>query len=82
VRRAVWFDNVPQHYILARDPDDSVYLNLAITAGAPFVVTTDLDLLELMDKQSQAGNEFRAKFPAIQVVEPTEFERQVNAKSP
>ena len=52
---ATWISNVPEHYVLARDPDDSKYLNLAITADAHYVVTDDLDLLERMDPQSTLG---------------------------
>jgi predicted nucleic acid-binding protein len=34
LRLAKWINDVPEHYILSRDPKDSKYLNLAITAGA------------------------------------------------
>jgi putative PIN family toxin of toxin-antitoxin system len=82
LRMATWINDVPEHYVLVRDPDDSIYLNLAITAGAAFVVTTDLDLLELMDPQSAAGADFRNQFPSIQVVTPTEFEALIGSASP
>lgn len=61
---------MPEHYVLARDPADSKYLNLAITAGAPYVVTDDLDLLELMDPPSTAGIDFRTRFPAVEIITP------------
>ena len=79
---ATWINDVPEHYILARDPDDSIYLNLAITAGAPYVVTTDLDLLDLMDPQSTAGVDFRNRFPTVQVVTPPQFEAQIRMTAP
>jgi predicted nucleic acid-binding protein len=76
----MWISDVPEHYVLARDPDDSMYLNLAIAAGAPFVVTDDLDLLDLMNLHSAAGIDFRNRFPVVQIATPTEFESHlVNA---
>lgn len=74
LRLATWVSDVPEHYILARDPDDSKYVNLAITAGATYLVTTDFDLLDLMEPQSTAGIDFRSRFPGIQIVTPAAFE--------
>jgi predicted nucleic acid-binding protein len=82
LRLATWINDVPEHYILARDPDDSIYLNLAITAGAPYVVTTDLDLIDLMDPKSTAGVDFRNRFPAVQVITPADFEAQIRMTAP
>lgn len=82
LRMANWIIDVPEHYVLVRDPDDSIYLNLAITAGAPYVVTTDLDSLDLMDPQSKAGIDFRSRFPAVRVVTPTDFEAVVAKTAP
>src|SRR5688572_20920385 len=48
-RLANWTENVPEHYVLIRDPKDSKYLNLAIETNTPYVVTDDHDLLELME---------------------------------
>ena len=79
---ATWINDVPEHYVLARDPDDSIYLNLAITAGAPYVVTTDLDMLDLMDSQSTAGLDFRNRFPTVQVVTPLQFEAVIQKPTP
>jgi len=82
LRMATWISDVPEHYVLARDPDDSKYLNLAITAGAPYVVTTDLDLLDLMDPQSTAGRDFRTRFPAVEIVRPAAFEALIARTAP
>jgi len=71
---ATWFSDVPEHYILARHPKDSKYLNLAITANAAFLVTDDLDLVELMEAESATGQDFRARFPSLQIVSPAAFE--------
>jgi putative PIN family toxin of toxin-antitoxin system len=82
LRMATWVSDVPEHYVLARDPDDSKYLNLAITAGASYVVTSDLDLLDLMEPQSAAGIDFRNRFPAVQVVTQAAFETIVVNAAP
>ena len=73
---------MPEHYVLARDPADSKYLNLAITAGAPYVVTDDLDLLDVMDPQSTAGIDFRTRFPAVEIVTPAAFEVLITKTAP
>jgi len=74
LRNAMWISDVPDRYVLERDPEDSKYVNLAIAAGASHVVTEDLDLLDLMTPQSAAGIDFRARFPGIQIVTPATFE--------
>lgn len=82
LRTAKWLSDVPEHYVLARDPKDSKYLNLAIAAGAPYVVTDDLDLLDLMNPQSAAGIDFRAGFPGVQVITPASFEALIRKTAP
>ena len=77
LRVATWVTDVPEHFVLSRDPKDSKYLNLAITAGAPYVVTTDLDLLDLMTSPDPEAVDFRARFPSVKCVDPTAFEASV-----
>ena len=43
---------VPNLFTLDRDPKDAKYVNLAIAAGADFLVTRDNDLLELRKQGS------------------------------
>lgn len=81
LQMAHWVNNVPEHYVLARDPKDSKYLNLAITAGAAYVVTDDFDLLDLMEVESEAGRDFRARFPNIRIINPAAFEAIVSPSS-
>jgi putative PIN family toxin of toxin-antitoxin system len=64
---------VPTVYTLDRDHKDSKYINLALAAGASFLVTRDLDLLDLMNEKSSPGREFRNRFPDLRIVEPKEF---------
>jgi putative PIN family toxin of toxin-antitoxin system len=79
---ARWVDNVSEHYVLARDPKDSKYVNLAIEAGSSHLVTTDLDLLDLMEPTSTAGQDFRSRFPGLQIVTPPAFLAVVAQSSP
>ena len=74
LRTARWFDDVPEQFVLQRDPKDSKYLNLAIAAAAHYVVTLDRDLLDLARPDSAEGNDFRSRFPGIQILEPAAFE--------
>lgn len=73
LRRASWFHDVTEHFVLQRDPKDSKYLNLAITASAPYVVTRDRDLLDLMNEHNAEGRVFRARFPDIHIIDPAAF---------
>lgn len=77
LRTAKWVSDVPEHYVLARDPKDSKYLNLAIAAGAQYLVTSDRDLLELMEATSTAGQDFRNRFPDVRVLEPAAFDAAI-----
>lgn len=67
---ALVLDNVPFVYSVPDDPDDSVYINTAIAAGAIVVTTRDDDLLRLMDASSPAGRDFISRFPHLQVLTP------------
>ena len=82
LRMATWIGNVPEQYIVVRDPDDSKYINLAITAGAPYVVTDDLDLLDLMDPHSRGAVDFRTRFPGVQILTPVALEALISKMAP
>ena len=51
-----------------QDPDDEPYLNLAIAAGASFIVSWDDDLVSLMEQ-----TQFRKEYPSLSVVTPVSF---------
>jgi putative PIN family toxin of toxin-antitoxin system len=61
-------DEIPVVYRLPRDPDDELYINLAVAANASFLVSRDKDLLSLMDDDS-----FRKQFPSLSIVDPKTF---------
>lgn len=73
LQRARWVDPVPKRFVLTRDPKDSKYINLALAAGANYIVTTDFDLLDLMTSQAAEADSFRQQFPSIQVLSPGAF---------
>lgn len=74
--------DIQVQFSLERDPKDAKYLNLALSAGAEYLVTRDRDLLDLMDEQRPDGQEFRRRFPALTILDPVEFLRSVrNAQS-
>ncbi len=62
--------------ISLRDPDDLPYVNLAITAGAAYIVSRDKDLLDLMKDSA-----FILRFPQLRMVDPVDFLGVVRAGS-
>jgi putative PIN family toxin of toxin-antitoxin system len=60
---AVLVDPVPQAFTYTRDPDDEPYVNLALAAGASYLVTWDNDLLDLMGR-ARTVRPSGAVFPA------------------
>ena len=66
------FANAPQAVRLQRDPKDEPYLNLAIAAGAKYLVSRDNDLLDLMK-----DDDFRACYPDLLILEPFAFLRSL-----
>lgn len=72
---------VPKKFSYPRDEDDEPYINLAVAAGADFIVSRDKDLLDLMTGYSIECKEFRRRFRPLRVVEPVEFLRIVAEKT-
>jgi putative PIN family toxin of toxin-antitoxin system len=66
--RAVALTEVPRVFALARDPKDEPYINLAIASEAEYLITWDLDLLDLMGDEG-----FRQKFPTLTILDPPTF---------
>ena len=72
-------DVIPETYRLERDPDDSLYINLAIAADAQLIVSRDHDLLSLMDLASETGSDFHKRFPTIRILTPPAFLAEITA---
>lgn len=66
--KSIVLANVPDAYSLPRDPKDERYLNVAIASNAEFLVSRDLDLLDLMKDTT-----FRQQFPCLTILDPVAF---------
>ena len=64
---------VPKKFSYPRDEDDEPYINLAVAAGADFIVSRDRDLLDLMTGHADECKEFRQRFRPLKVIEPAEL---------
>jgi predicted nucleic acid-binding protein len=72
--RAAMFTQVPHCFSLPRDPKDEPYLDLAITAGAHYLVTWNRKhLTYLMDRKTPEGKDFCGRYPDIRILAPPEF---------
>jgi len=65
---AVVIENINQIYNLERDPDDEIFINLALTCQTEFLVSRDKDLLDLRKDEF-----FKINFPQLRIVNPAEF---------
>jgi putative PIN family toxin of toxin-antitoxin system len=68
--KAVLVPGVAPVFSYARDPKDELYVNLAVAAGAAYLVSRDRDLLNLMDQASAAGRDFSQRFPGLRILDP------------
>lgn len=66
---------VPKKFSYPRDEDDEPYINLAVAAGADFIISRDRDLLDLMTGHTDECKEFRQRFRPLRVIEPAELLR-------
>ena len=72
--KALLLADVPNAFQLPRDPDDEPFTDLAIAAGAKFLVTwNDRHLTYLMRQETPEGTEFCRRFPNIKIVDPPTF---------
>jgi putative PIN family toxin of toxin-antitoxin system len=62
----------PSVITLPRDPDDALYVDVAIAAQAKYLVSRDKDLLDLMTDSS-----FRQQYPDLAIVDPAQFLKSV-----
>jgi putative PIN family toxin of toxin-antitoxin system len=74
---AILMSDVPKAFIFERDPDDEPYINLAIAAGAKYLVSRDKDLLDLMNDL-----DFRARFAELTILDPVGFLQAISSKPP
>jgi putative PIN family toxin of toxin-antitoxin system len=72
--------SVPKKFSYPRDEDDEPYINLAVAAGADFIISRDKDLLDLMTGHTDECKEFRQRFRPLRVMEPVEFLNLIEAR--
>ena len=62
------------HFALPRDPDDEIYLNLAIESQANHLVTwNERHLTYLTSANAPEAVDFRKRFPALTILNPPGF---------
>jgi putative PIN family toxin of toxin-antitoxin system len=69
--------NVPSVYDHPYDPDDSHYVDLAITAEARLIISRDRHLLMLADSTRKEGQDFQLRFPRLRILDPVQLLREV-----
>ncbi len=67
----------PELFAYQRDPEDAHYVNLAVAADARLIVSRDKDLLDLMDLAKPEAADFQNRYPALRILSPVEFLREV-----
>src|SRR4051812_40225693 len=66
--------NVPLAFRNPRDPKDQPYTDLAVAAGASYLVTWNRKhLTYLMDRDTPEGVDFCNRFPRLKIVDPPTF---------
>ena len=65
---SIIIENINQIYKFERDADDEVFINLALSVKAEFLLSRDNDLLDLREDKA-----FVTEFPKLKIVSPAEF---------
>ena len=71
--KAIVIKNIPEEFEYKRDPDDTIYINLAIVIPADYLISLDKDLLDLMKEKYKESREFMRRYPFIKVLTPKEL---------
>jgi len=79
-RRTSLISAVPKVFEYERDPKDEKYINLAIAAKVEYLVSRDLDLLDLMNETLPAGKDFIRRFPKLRIINPIAFLRELELR--
>jgi predicted nucleic acid-binding protein len=71
---SVLVPNPPKAFQLPRDPNDAMFLDLAIVGQADYVVTwNERHLTYLMKADTPEGKSFCSRFPGIHILPPPAF---------
>ena len=79
--RAILIANVPEEFHYERDPDDEMYINLAIVSNATYLVSRDKDLLDLMTTSTDIARQFRSRYPFLRIMTATGFITAIESTS-
>ena len=71
-----YYRRITTRFSLPRDPRDEPFIELAISGQATHLITTDRDLLSLMNRHDDASRRFRKQLPRTSVLTPQESVRQ------
>ncbi len=74
---AILVRQIPKRFTYPRDPKDEPYVNLALAAGATYIVSRDNDLLDLMRWDTESGREFQRQFRFLKIVDPVNFLEEI-----
>ena len=75
-----WFLIPPQAFAYPRDPDDALYVDLALATNSLLIVSNDRDLLDLMKESNAEGKALRTRHPAFKVLTPPQFLAVIDSK--
>src|ERR1700733_5161188 len=77
VDKATLQKSVPNKFTGMPDPKDEPYINLALAAGASYIVSRDRDLLDLMRWDTEDGRDFQKRFRSLKIVRPETFLEEI-----
>jgi len=78
--KAILITNIPEEYRYERDPDDEMYINLAIVANASYLVSRDQDLLDLMAGSTDVASKFRLRYPFLHIMKTADFVAEIESR--
>ncbi len=78
--KGILITNVPEEYHYERDPDDEIYLNLAIVSNASYLVSRDQDLLDLMTDSTDVARQFRSRYPFLCIMKAADFVKGIESQ--
>jgi len=79
--KAILLTNVPEEFYYERDPDDEMYINLAIVSNATYFVSRDKDLLDLMTTSTDVARQFRSRYPFLRIMTAAGFITAIDSAS-
>jgi putative PIN family toxin of toxin-antitoxin system len=79
--KAILITNVPEEFHYERDPDDEMYINLAIVSSAAYLVSRDKDLLDLKTTSTDIAQQFRSRYPFLRIMTAAGFIAAIESAS-